>query len=256
MPKKKSVIKFFVLTFIFTIPIYLLMGLFTMGVWLSPGAAFLLIPVATLMPALSAIILTKKEGNWSDVKKLFLSCLSFKKIQNKAWLVPAILLLPILYFIVAKITSVTGQTPMDPIFPLVAIPIAFLIFFSTALAEQIGWMGYSFEPMCSKIGIKKATLLLGAIWVLWHIPMWAFISKELVLTLSLVLTTISIRVLMVWFYNNTGKSILIVILFHAMYNVTIGAQSVHLPTASIVIALAAISVFPFISDIKKGALSD
>jgi membrane protease YdiL (CAAX protease family) len=245
--KIKAVKQFFILTFILSMPIYVLIGLTSMGVWLSPDVAFFFIPLATLLPAVSAIVLTKREGTWTDVKKLLLNCLSVKSIPKKVWLVPSILILPLLYFFVGKISAFTGMIPLDPMFPLVAIPFVFLIFFTTAFAEQIGWMGYAFEPMSSKIGERKASLVLGVIWALWHIPMWAFISKDFLLVSSLMLTTISLRILIVWFYSNTGKSILIAILLHAMYNVTIGAQSVHLPTASVILAIAALSVFPFLT---------
>jgi hypothetical protein len=60
---------------------------------------------------------------------------------------------------------------------------------------------------------------LGSVWALWHVipelsvnpPAW--VAEQCFFTMVL-------RVLMVWLYNNTGKSVFVVILFHDMANVS------------------------------------
>jgi hypothetical protein len=69
-------------------------------------------------------------------------------------------------------------------------------------------------------GALKASTVLGAVWALWHL--WPYIQTgngpAWVMWQSL--GSIPLRILIVWLYNNTGKSILAGILFHAMVNVS------------------------------------
>jgi membrane protease YdiL (CAAX protease family) len=87
--------------------------------------------------------------------------------------------------------------PIPPaLAPLVAFPAVFPLFFLLAAGEEVGWMGYAFEPMQTRGNALSAALVLGAIWALWHVPFFVF----------------------TWIFNNTGKSVFATILFHAADN--------------------------------------
>ncbi|MFC2056670.1 CPBP family intramembrane glutamic endopeptidase [Chloroflexota bacterium] len=101
-----------------------------------------------------------------------------------------------------------------------ALPVLCLGFFIMALAEEVGWMGYAFEPMQAQRSAFKATLVLGLIWAIWHLPFYIFIIAEPVFIVTQLLFLFGIRFLLVWLFNNTGKSVFATILFHAGYNVT------------------------------------
>jgi hypothetical protein len=91
-----------------------------------------------------------------------------------------------------------------------------------ALGEEVGWMGYAFEPMQDQWSAFKATLALGLIWAIWHVPFYIFIMTDPVFIVAQVLCLFGLRFLLVWVFNNTGKSVFAAILFHAVYNVTNG----------------------------------
>lgn len=40
----------------------------------------------------------------------------------------------------------------------------FVIFFITALCEQLGWSGYAIDPLQECFGALQASLILGAVW--------------------------------------------------------------------------------------------
>ena len=102
--------------------------------------------------------------------------------------------------------------------PLVALPAVLLFFFLLAAGEEISWMGYAFEQMQASAGAIKAALILGMIWALWHIPFFVFMMRDPVVIITQVLTLAGIRVLMIWIFNKTGKSVFAIILFHAVDN--------------------------------------
>jgi len=59
--------------------------------------------------------------------------------------------------------SLPNPAPLTfTIFPL------FIVFFVSALAEEIGWTGYATEPLMHRWGIVSASLLLGLVWSVWH----------------------------------------------------------------------------------------
>jgi len=45
---------------------------------------------------------------------------------------------------------------------------------STALGEEIGWRGFLAPRLTAAVGFVPATLLTGAIWALWHMPILVF----------------------------------------------------------------------------------
>ncbi len=109
--------------------------------------------------------------------------------------------------------SLPNPAPLTfTIFPL------FIVFFVSALAEEIGWTGYATEPFMHRWGIVSASLLLGLVWSVWHfIPLLqAHRSTEWIAWWSL--WTISLRIIMGWLYIHAGKSVFVAALFHAMIN--------------------------------------
>jgi membrane protease YdiL (CAAX protease family) len=64
-----------------------------------------------------------------------------------------------------------------------------------------------------------ASIVLGLIWSAWHLPIYIAGPESSLWVAGQFLTLVIARVLIVWIFNNTAKSIFAVILFHAIYNV-------------------------------------
>ena len=95
------------------------------------------------------------------------------------------------------------------------------MFFITAACEEAGWMGYAVSPLQDRWSALTASLILGLIWAIWHVvpdiqahQNWAFIAGQRFYSVML-------RILIVWLYNNTGKSVFAAVLFHDMDNVSV-----------------------------------
>ena len=112
-----------------------------------------------------------------------------------------------------------GQPLPEPYIPLLMIPVFFVVFFIPAACEEVGWMGYAVDPMQDRWSALTTGLILGSVWALWHVIPWLE-ANNLVWVAGQCFSTIGLRVLIVWLYNNTGKSVFAAIVFHDMINVS------------------------------------
>jgi len=102
---------------------------------------------------------------------------------------------------------------------------AFLqVLFFSVLGEEIGWRGFALPQMQKMIGALPASMVLGIIWSLWHLPLfWQADNFHSQLPISLfLLQSIALTILITWLYNRTGGSLLMVHLFHTASNLTLG----------------------------------
>jgi membrane protease YdiL (CAAX protease family) len=240
--KNKPLIIFFLLTFIFAMPSYILVGLASKDIILSPEMAFVFVPLATLAPIGAALVLTFKENGWAGAKKLLGRSFDYKRTIKKIWYLPTLFLLPFLFILAWGVTVLIGQPLTAILFPVVALPVVFVLFFIMALGEEVGWMGYAFEPMQDQSNAAKAALLLGLIWALSHVPLLIFNIADPVLIVAQLLSLVAIRFLIVWLFNNTGKSVFVAILFHTIYNVTISMLPANQIISSLFLMATAIIV--------------
>jgi membrane protease YdiL (CAAX protease family) len=252
---KASITSFFLLTIIFTLPAYVLITLTGLNIILSPEMVFSLIPLSVIAPICAALVLTYRKDGWIGVKKLLKRSFDYKRVINKKWYWPTLLLMPLFFSLVLGVSYLFDQELAAAQMPLIAAPIAFILFFFTALTEQVGWMGYAFEPMRNRWGLIKSTLLLGLIWGLWHIPLYIFLFPNAEMLIVQVLGVIALRVLLVWLYSNTGKSVFIVILFHATYDVCMSVFPVNFVVTAIIMSISVALILYFWSRNQKTAVT-
>jgi len=159
------------------------------------------------------------------------------------------LLLPVVQLAALWILGLIGDAPSESVFPLGMAPILLILFFFMALGEEVGWTGYAYDPMEERWNASKASLILGIIWAAWHIPLWIFVVEQTLLwTAGQLVVVIGFRILLVWIYNNTGKSLFAVILCHAVSNVPPAALPVYAsPLGPVITAVLVIIIVVIIT---------
>lgn len=240
--KNNTLLNFFLLTFILTLPAYILIGLASKNIILSSEIAFAFVPVAAFAPISAALILAFKKNGWHGVKKLFGRSFDYKRITKKVWYVPALFFPPFLLLLALGAAVLMGQWTLPAQFPLVAAPAVFLLFFGGALSEEVGWMGHAFEPMQARWNAFKAALLLGLIVALWHVPLYYFLIDDPLLLAAQLLFPVSLRILLAWLFNNSGKSLFATILFHTAYNAAYAVLPVNTVIATLFSFIAVIII--------------
>ena len=87
-------------------------------------------------------------------------------------------------------------------------------------AEEFGWRGYALDRLQNRFNALLSSVILGLIWGLWHLPLFGLEGsiQQNVPIWAFVLGTVLFSVILTWLYNNTGGSILAVILLHTTGN--------------------------------------
>ena len=188
------------------------------GLQLLPG-----LPVSSLAafsPLMAALILVYRENKTSGVLELLKRAFDYKRVRAKVWYVPIVLLMPGVMVLSYGLLCWTG-TPIPPLqFPGLASLVMFPVFFIAALGEKLGWMGYAIDPMQTRWNALRASLFLGSVWAAWHIVPLVQAGRSPAWIAWWSLATVAQRVIIVWLYNNTGKSVFVTAVHHAMTNIT------------------------------------
>lgn len=99
---------------------------------------------------------------------------------------------------------------------------AIVLFTWVQAGEEIGWRGYALPRMAARFGLGPASLILGLVWALWHLPLFLIpgtgSSGQSFPLYALQVTALSVA--MAWLYLRTGCSLLLVMLFHSAVNNT------------------------------------
>ncbi len=173
---------------------------------------------ATFVPLIAASILVYREDKFGGVKRLLKRAFDYKRIKQKIWYVPIIFLMPLLFLLTyAVMRLIRLPLPAEWHIPLLAIPL-FVAFFIAAAGEELGYMGYAIDPMQERWSALTASIIMGLVWAIWHYPSMIQVGQTPMLMAWGTLGTVGFRILYVWLYNNTGKSIFGIILFHAISN--------------------------------------
>lgn len=151
------------------------------------------------------------------------------------WLL-VILLAPLGISVLAGVLDLllggAGPTWGEGVTEFAVNPLAILpaLFFATLppILEELGWRGYALDRLQLTWSALAASLILGVVWALWHLPLffiegsyqhdavgfgttgfWLFMTG--IVALSAVFT---------WIYNNTERSISGIIVLHGWVNFT------------------------------------
>lgn len=228
--KMKPVSAFFILTFAIAWSIWLPLG------FLVPENPLLSLPGAWA-PTISALILIGLTDGKDGVRKFLQRILHWR--VGLGWYLVVLFGVAIVAYLAIGVGTLLGiPTPalslpnglprqMLPAF----LPIIFFIniFVGGPLAEDIGWRGYILPKMREGMPALQASLVIGVIWAVWHLPFFIFPAWRSAVGnipfLWFALLTTSWSVLFAWVYVNT-ESILMPVLFHAAINTTLGTLGV------------------------------
>jgi uncharacterized protein len=214
---KRSPLRFFLTVAALSIP-FAWFGAVT-DLQLYPG-----VPVAALAfvcPVSAAALLAYRENGAGAVSALLRRAFDFRRIRAKVWYLPALFVMPCVTVAAYGLLRARHSPLPAPRFPVPGSLLLFLAFLVAALGEELGWSGYALDPMQERWSAFRASLVLGAIWALWHVIAMVEAGQSPAWLAWGCLDMLGTRVLMVWLYNNAGKSVFAVALYHASANLSV-----------------------------------
>jgi uncharacterized protein len=217
--------------------------------------------------ALPAFIVVAAMSGMAGVRDLARRSLRWR--VGVRWYLIALFGVPIAAVLCAS--AIYGLAPLNALtdkwrllFTVVLPELVLLILFFN-LAEEVGWTGFLQARLQERHGPLKASLIVTVPFALFHLPGWmvefGFGLSQLHLALAVTalfgVSQMFGRVIIMWLYNNTGYSVLLVGMFHSSFNVTASAFGPFIPRetsfliAAGVVAVAAVLIAVF----TRGRLS-
>lgn len=212
--RQKQVQGFFALTFALSIPFWLFGGRRLPLPIALPGSALVFVT-----PLAAAAILTYRQSGWAGGRRLFKRTADFRRIEDKRWYLPILLLNPAIMALSYAVMRLSGRPlPGQVHIDWFMAPVFLAVFFAAGVFEELGWMGYAYERMQGRWEALKAGLLLGGVWALFHLIPDIQNNQPVDWILWHRLGATGTRIIIVWIYDRAGGSLFGSILYHAMNN--------------------------------------
>ena len=178
--------------------------------------------LAALGPLCAAVIVSGIEGGRAAIRTLLGTLLRWR--VGARWYLAALLGYPALFVVALGIDVLLGGKPSWPPSDLgnLHMPYWFLLLIMPpfVLGEEIGWRGYALPRLQRGRSALSASLILGVLWGVWHIP--SFLTRNSIHQdqsfLLFMFWILQMAVVKTWLYNNTGGSVLHTWLFHVVMN--------------------------------------
>jgi CAAX protease family protein len=178
-------------------------------------------------PTVAALVVTGLTDGRGAVKQLLARCLQWR--VGIGWYLVALganLLIWLLsYSAIVGPRLLSAAVTHASLLLTTFLPFVALGILIPAIAEEPGWRGFALPRLQRRHGPLVASLILGTLHGLWHLPALFTVNfgpLPLANLLPFVLTAAVATVSYTWVYNHTGGSILIAMLFHASGNAATG----------------------------------
>ena len=192
--------------------------------WFKQPAFQVLLILPAVGPALAAVIVQRALVGKKGTNFWFRSLWRWK--AGVRWLVVSVTLPAVLLLAESVVERVLGLTASG----IVSQRTAGLVFGAFVIAlvsnpwEEVGWRGFALPRLQKDHSAFFATLVVGILWALWHLPLffWAENPMSQYPFLLWSVNTIAEAFIYTWLYNSTQGSVLAVALYHVLNN-TYGA---------------------------------
>ncbi len=198
---------------------------------LTAGLAYVL---GGFGPAIAGIILSRRDPNlYSD---FWPRLVEVRRVQP-AWWILILLIYPATVLVAYAVAwgvwpdAVGGPVLQDEVIGSPALFVLTLLYIAIVgpISEEPGWRGYALEKLQRRYAPLSASLILGVVWWMWHLPLmvvpgsFLFTSGRSLPFLAGYLGTVLLySILFTWIYNHNRRSVLAAIAIHFSINLTAG----------------------------------
>lgn len=185
-----------------------------------------------LMPLAVAVGLTHLKHDRPFQRDFWQRIIDFRRISF-VWYLVIFLYTPLKSGLAALIDLALGGQGIAPEAvsrfaeqPLLIVPTVFFWLLFGPVPEEPGWRGYALDGLQARQSALVASLVVGVVWSLWHVPLFFIEGTWQAEQVGLgtqrfwfyLITIVVEAVLYTWVYNNTSRSTWSAILFHFVGN--------------------------------------
>jgi membrane protease YdiL (CAAX protease family) len=206
--------------------------------------------IAVAGPTMAATILTFARGSWAGLGALYKRLFQWR--FGFQWYFALLVGLPLICFVASRVAGSRPSAAFSA--PALFLGLLWNQLLLGPLGEELGWRGFALPRLLKRYNPLVASLILGAIWGVWHLPAF-FVSGLPQSGLSIpifLFGALCMSILATWIYRHTNGSVLSVVLFHYMANVSTGLFNT--PFMAFAIAMALAAVLALILDRRLGWL--
>lgn len=187
-------------------------------------------------PAMAALILVLMKSGRLGLKNLVQRVLPQKELWKHYIL--ALLAVPLLFLVTAGLNHYVLKNTW-PDFNLLGrweelpglgpLSTWIVLFIGISMGEEIGWRGFLQEKLREKNSPMKTLLIIGSIWMIWHLPLFFFDEYFLFLTRNpgilffWCLFVFAMSAIHGWLYEISQGNLLLPMIFHASLDWSIGS---------------------------------
>lgn len=172
--------------------------------------------VAVWSPSITALVLAVRRGVGRDVLR------SVVTIRGTA---PALLIgiIP-LVILVGFVVLGPRRADWNALPPMTLLALIGLNLILGPLGEELGWRGFLQPAFSGRLGWFTASLAVGAIWAVWHAPLWLIESPQREIPFQIfVVHAIAYSILMGAAWSLAPHSTFPAVILHLLFNVVSGA---------------------------------
>jgi membrane protease YdiL (CAAX protease family) len=168
-----------------------------------------------LMPAVAGAIVARITGGKEGVRAVFSRLL----VWRVGWVWYLVVLgLP---FVLSGVMMLLGVLlGADNQIQVAPVSVLSAVIFVLVVGEELGWRGFALPRLLEKQSGLAASLTLGVLWGLWHLPTF-FVSGTPQADIPLpayLIYVVAFSVLIAWVFQHTQGSVLLSTLFHGAFN--------------------------------------
>lgn len=186
--------------------------------------------VAQFGPALAALVAVWLSG--ASPREFFRSIVRWRVAPG--WYAVAVGL-PVALIVLQAVLFAALGNPVDlasiPGRAVNFLPTVLILALIAGLGEEPGWRGFALPRLQNGLAPVAATLVLGGLWALWHLPLvfvdprfshgFASAAPQFLVALLTMLTIALYAFFYTWLYNRT-RSVLLCMILHGGFNAAIG----------------------------------
>jgi membrane protease YdiL (CAAX protease family) len=199
--------------------------------WPGELPNLLLVVLGACVPSLTGIVFTYLTQDRQGRREFWVRVVDVRRLGWR-WLAVIVLVFPVLHAVASLVYDFLGGTPPSLtdigttlVSPGLVLQLILANLVISGLSEELGWRGYALDRLQRRSSALAASLILGLVHGLWHLPLFlipGITQGEMGLfslgALVFLAGTVAGAVMFTWVYNNNQRSILSAILLHFMVN--------------------------------------